>query len=118
VHVKLNVTGEYVPVGAHNLHVDNAAGLQVGEEIVVKRPSTAAWIHTLGVDRITPPRTIKWCNGSRVPKTCWSNGATAIAGIHVQPFSSGHAAASIRGRTAAGEVIRDPSGGWWRLCSQ
>jgi hypothetical protein len=45
-----NVTDNYVPVGAHSFHVDSVAGLQVGDSIIVHRPSPANWIHDLGMD--------------------------------------------------------------------
>jgi hypothetical protein len=45
-----NVTDNYVPVGAHSFHVDSIAGLQVGDSVIVHRPSTANWIHDLGMD--------------------------------------------------------------------
>jgi hypothetical protein len=40
----------YVPVGATSFHVNNAAGLHVGDAIIVHRPSTASWIHAIGMD--------------------------------------------------------------------
>lgn len=49
------ITDPYVPVGARSFHVDSTAGLRVGDTIVVERPSTAEWIHAIGMDRI-PPR--------------------------------------------------------------
>jgi hypothetical protein len=45
-----NITDDYVPVGAHSFHVDSIAGLQVGDSVIVNRPSTANWIHDLGMD--------------------------------------------------------------------
>jgi hypothetical protein len=50
-----NVTDNYVPVGATSFHVDSVAGLQVGDSIIVHRPSTAAWIHAIGMDGPTDP---------------------------------------------------------------
>jgi hypothetical protein len=50
-----NVTDSYVPVGAHSFRVDSVAGLQVGDSIIVHRPSTAAWIHAIGMDGTTDP---------------------------------------------------------------
>lgn len=60
---------DYVPVGARSFRVASAAGLQVGDTIIVERPSTAAWIHALGMDRI-PPRpdggkVTQWTAGSK-----------------------------------------------------
>jgi hypothetical protein len=50
-----NITDDYVPVGAHSFHVDSVAGLQVGDSVIVHRPSTAAWIHAIGMDGTTDP---------------------------------------------------------------
>lgn len=50
-----NITDNYVPVGARSFHVDSVAGLQVGDSIIVHRPSTAAWIHAIGMDGPTDP---------------------------------------------------------------
>lgn len=49
------IADAYVPVGAYSFHVKDAAGFKAGDTIIVHRPSTAGWIHTLGMDRI-PPR--------------------------------------------------------------
>jgi hypothetical protein len=43
----------YVPWSAKSFSVESAAGLKVGDRIVVFRPGTAAWIQALGMDRIT-----------------------------------------------------------------
>lgn len=50
-----HITDSYVPVGAFTFHVDSTAGLKVGDSIIVQRPTSAAWIHTLGMDQL-PPR--------------------------------------------------------------
>ena len=49
------VLDKYVPVGATSLRVADASSFQVGDDIVVFRPSTAEWISALGTDQI-PPR--------------------------------------------------------------
>ncbi|MGH9768121.1 MAG: hypothetical protein ACREAB_11855, partial [Blastocatellia bacterium] len=49
------ITDAYVPLGARGFHVKDAAGLKIGDTIIVHRPSTAGWIQALGMDRI-PPR--------------------------------------------------------------
>ncbi len=50
-----HVTDAYVPVGSRTFKVDNTTGLAVGDHVIVQRPTTAAWIHAIGMDRI-PPR--------------------------------------------------------------
>ena len=61
------ITDDYVPVGAHRFHLDSVGGLKVGDEIVVKRPSTAVWIHDIGMDRIPPANhlVVQWKPGSK-----------------------------------------------------
>ena len=64
----LAITDAYVPVGAHTFHVTDAASLKVGQTITVQRPSTAKWIHEIGMDRIpTSPgrKTVQWKAGSK-----------------------------------------------------
>jgi hypothetical protein len=56
-----NLTDNYVPVGARSFHVDSIAGLQVGDPVIVHRPSTAAWIHALGMDGPLNP----WLPGTK-----------------------------------------------------
>jgi hypothetical protein len=46
----------YVPIGAREFRVDSAQGYAAGDRIVVFRPSTAEWIHSLGTDQLAP----KW----------------------------------------------------------
>ncbi|MEZ4394450.1 MAG: hypothetical protein R3A48_25535 [Polyangiales bacterium] len=65
-----SVADAYVPVGARTLRLrDGTAGLSVGAEVIVHRPSTAAWIHDLGMDAI-PPRSdgraiTQWAPGTK-----------------------------------------------------
>jgi hypothetical protein len=56
-----NVTDHYVPVGARSFHVDSLAGLQVGDSVIVHRPSPANWIHDLGMDGPLNP----WLPGTK-----------------------------------------------------
>ena len=42
----------YVPWSAKMVSVEKTSELKVGERIMVHRPSTAEWIHALGMDRI------------------------------------------------------------------
>lgn len=46
------VTDAYVPWSAKSFSVASTEGLKVGDRIVLHRPSTEAWIHALGMDRI------------------------------------------------------------------
>jgi hypothetical protein len=74
------VIDDYVPVGARTFHVDRPEQLRVGAEIVVRRPSTANWIHDIGMDRI-PPAThtvVQWKPGSK--DLAFDRTITALAG--------------------------------------
>jgi hypothetical protein len=44
------ITADYVPVNARTVQVDNAAAFKVGDRVVIRRPSTAAWIKKLGME--------------------------------------------------------------------
>jgi hypothetical protein len=44
-----NPADTYVPVGARSFHVASTAGFQVGDTIIVNRPSPANWISDLGM---------------------------------------------------------------------
>ncbi|MEJ7639456.1 MAG: hypothetical protein WKF75_16140 [Singulisphaera sp.] len=50
----LRVADDYVPVGATRFQVAEIGGLRVGDAILVRHPSTAAWIASLGMDRFAP----------------------------------------------------------------
>ena len=50
-----HVTDSYVPVGATSLDVASTAGLKVGSEVVVQRPTTQAWINAIGMNGIWSP---------------------------------------------------------------
>jgi hypothetical protein len=52
---RVAISDQYVPVGARRFNVDNPTGFNVGDQIIVQRPSTAEWISAIGMDRI-PPR--------------------------------------------------------------
>ncbi|WP_276484240.1 DUF6298 domain-containing protein [Paraflavitalea pollutisoli] len=46
----VNVTDRYVPVNARTLQVAAGHGFKAGDEVMITRPSTAAWIDVLGTD--------------------------------------------------------------------
>jgi hypothetical protein len=45
---EIKIADAYVPVNAFTFHIANAANLKAGDMLVVRRPSTAAWINKLG----------------------------------------------------------------------
>ncbi len=56
-----HIADDYVPVGATRLRLDTAAGLRVGDTVIIARPSTREWIKALGMDAFG----IGWQPGTR-----------------------------------------------------
>ena len=50
------ILDERVSVGARCIQLGQPQRIRVGDEIVITRPSTADWIHAIGMDRIVPRR--------------------------------------------------------------
>ena len=48
VAAEIKIADAYVPVNSMKFTVEQAAGYKAGDKIVVHRPSTAAWINTIG----------------------------------------------------------------------
>ncbi len=46
------ITDKYVPSGVRKFTVSNAKMFQVGDNVIVERPSTAKWISYIGMDKI------------------------------------------------------------------
>jgi hypothetical protein len=61
----------YVPVGSHSFEVKSASDYKPGDRIVVHRPSTANWIHSIACDQLKPKwgeiRNTRWVKGGEVP---------------------------------------------------
>ncbi|MGE5520494.1 MAG: DUF6298 domain-containing protein [Candidatus Dadabacteria bacterium] len=45
---EIAITDNYLPVNATKIHVETKGSLNVGDNVIVHRPSTAAWINVLG----------------------------------------------------------------------
>jgi hypothetical protein len=69
-----NIIDSYVPVGAISFQVNDTTGFNVGDTIVVHRPSTANWIHDIGMDLLTNP----WTPNSK--NLDWERTITRIEG--------------------------------------
>jgi hypothetical protein len=73
------ITDTVVPVGATRFTVDDAAGLKVGDTVLIHRPSTAEWIDALGVGtNAWEDWRINWKPGTR--DILWDRRITAISG--------------------------------------
>jgi hypothetical protein len=46
------ITDDYVSVGSHTFGVADASVFSVGDEVIVHRPSTSAWLNAIGMDKI------------------------------------------------------------------
>lgn len=60
-----NLTQKLVPAGARTFEVDSTAGLAVGHTVIVKRPSTTAWIEAMDMDQLGPSPVVPWTSGSK-----------------------------------------------------
>ncbi len=59
-----SITTPYVPVGARTLTVNDASPFNVGDPVIVHRPSTAEWIHEIKMDQIPEiTGTVQWAPG-------------------------------------------------------
>jgi hypothetical protein len=63
------IVDAYVPVGARTFRTGYASGFEIGDAVIVHRPSTQTWITAIGMDQI-PPRSdgghvAQWTAGSR-----------------------------------------------------
>jgi hypothetical protein len=56
-----SMVDDYVPVGSRTFQLDATDGLKPGDQIIVHRPSTAEWIHDIGMDLLDNP----WQPGSK-----------------------------------------------------
>lgn len=46
------ITDSYVPWGVASFSIESTGGFSVGNPVIIFRPSTAEWIHDIGMDRI------------------------------------------------------------------
>jgi hypothetical protein len=67
-----SILDKTVPAGANSFRVNSTAGLNVGDSILLTRPSTAEWIHDIGMDQLDIP----WTEGSKNLK--WERTVTRI----------------------------------------
>ncbi len=76
------ITDDLVPLGARSFHVEDSSPFDVGDKVIINRPSTAEWINDLGMDQIpsrSDGRAIRqWAPGSKDLR--FDRVITAIAG--------------------------------------
>jgi hypothetical protein len=61
---RVKITDGFVPVGAKSFNVQSAAGYQVGDKVILYRPSPENWIHDLQMDQIAARKgTLQWKPG-------------------------------------------------------
>lgn len=51
-NTKVEITDNFVPVGTFSFHVSSTSGYKVGDNILLTRPGTEAWIHDLKMNQI------------------------------------------------------------------
>src|SRR5439155_1759379 len=47
---KTSISNAYVPAGTTSFSVADAKGFEVGDTIAIRRPTTPAWVHLMGMD--------------------------------------------------------------------
>jgi hypothetical protein len=73
------ITDNYVPVNANTINVNAGDKFKVGDRVVVRRPSTAAWIKNLGADHFGGGITaLGWKPGQR--DLYWDRAIVAVHG--------------------------------------
>lgn len=77
-----NITNSYVPVGARWFALDSASGLAVGDEIVVSRPQTEAWVDYMHMGAVTNGGTGDWQSGDA--SINWDRAITEIDGNRIR----------------------------------
>ena len=79
---EVKITDPYVPVNAHRFNVGISTGLSVGDQVRIHRPSTAAWIETLGCDHFGGGiAVLGWKPGTR--DIFWDRKITSIKGSQI-----------------------------------
>lgn len=76
------VTDAYVPVGATDCRLRDAAGLEPGQRILVVCPSTHAWIEKLGMQELGGGVGARWKPGSR--DVAWERTLLAVEGDRIR----------------------------------
>lgn len=62
------ITADYIPVGSRTVPLGDTSAFHVGDQVLVRRNSTAEWIHAIGMDAIpaSKGRTVnQWAPGSK-----------------------------------------------------
>lgn len=72
------VSNESVPAGARRLTLDSVEGLELGQRVLVHRPSTKEWIESIGMDR----EGIAWKPGTR--DLVWERTLVSIEGNRIE----------------------------------
>lgn len=75
------ITDDYVPVGAREFSVADAAGLKVGQSIAIERKDSAEWIKQLGMDIAPGRQPYTWKTGFYNVR--FERVITALAGTRV-----------------------------------
>jgi hypothetical protein len=75
----INIIDSFVQVGSMQFNVANSSGLKVGQDVLVKHPSTQAWIDALGGGGMTEDS--NWVAGTK--DLSWIRKITRIEGTRV-----------------------------------
>ncbi|WP_229655451.1 hypothetical protein [Pedobacter puniceum] len=107
---RTTVTEDYVPVGRFYLEVEKPENFKVGDEIIIYRPGTDAWIKDLQMDKIIErPGTIQW--DAKSYNLTFERAITAVKGNKiyinqpiVMPLEKKYGGAEVYKFTFAGRI--------------
>ena len=107
----VRIVDSTVPAGGQRLELENAAGFQVGDRIVVVRPSTAEWIAALkmhGLPGTFANQRLDWAPGSR--NLTWDRVVTQVDRAHNAIALDAPVTTALESRYGGGTVARVESG--------
>ncbi|HYC70378.1 MAG TPA: DUF6298 domain-containing protein [Opitutaceae bacterium] len=78
---RLAVKDDYVPVGATEVRVEQAAGLRAGMAVTIERPSPAEWLQQLGMDVAPGRQPYAWKPGAF--DVAWDRVITHVEGDRI-----------------------------------
>ena len=102
---RLQITDDYVPVGAISFSVADASTFAVGDSVIVQRLATSQWLHDIGADQVVSPWTSRTIDMDRTITRIEGNVITLDAPLthaldRVRPYGGG----TIGKYTATGRI--------------